>query len=1751
MMATFTTNQAGGNADYMRYLYGEVKKTDKANSPTLLDFGLVDYDGSLSRLHRGAHIILDTTTYGRWFTGFVTNEPSLSYLGSEGGKPQYGYIYQATSEEYLLNIKPFGIIPAFLNMTQGAILKNLIAQLTPVGFSFDVTAVDDGNLLPRYVVDPNAHLLDVVQEFTKASFYTFSVRDYHCSFMPQDSVLAGLVVDGADKNFTPSALTYTATSDSIVNDAIILGDIEPQSFMNEWFVGDGITAQFPLISSVFGVDSTLLLDDDFSASTVDNTKWTIYDPTGTTLVPSGGFLNVLGGSNIGSLDVSLQSQSLISIEGDLRLTHGEIDFVSASDGVFGSLWSQDVNGAFSGCLYGVRCVKSGANTILHPICNGVVDTSQSFTVDYTKRYIIRTLSSTYINRRFVTPYSYRSAAGVVGTTGGYGFDDSAAFHTIITEIDPSDALVTNQVQWDNTITSLSDLIQFALYVSVAANDMHCSVTGVTITSPLHARLLDKPSGGSAYVTQIIGPNEIDSLDGLAPVATIVDANSGVTSKSSILGTSNYNPGQATLTYFKDSVRQLSEVPPAGDLIQLAYRSAGSAVGRSRLSESVNLESQAWGDDGVRSITRNDIQPLPRTAEECEAAAAALVFDSSYQRYQGTYNLPSGSWFTSEPVAGSVLTFANLPSAFGPSTATTVVTPNSGGVITMNRSGDPPILPNWYWAMLFSDFDTPSLPSDAVILGIYPVVETSYSGLGGGASVFYGTSLTPWSTSAGGTGFPVPGGNYSGEYYGASIGTNLSALMTQEICARIFRTSVSSDLSAQTITALGYAIEYTSAGTPPYVSTQIPAPFTVTTGHSLAWSLPHTVEARPGFTSDNGSAAAYVGVRHVVDTQFKAEAISEVDTVFSCASPTEHFEHAITFGPLSILDRAIGKFADRTQVFMPKDTVETPVFIDPSSLGSTAIPSVTNPSLLGFTGTHWNFDTNYTPPAGQGFEIRYTDSQWGTDDGSNLVMRTASNTFSIPRNNRGKISFLRVYDTRNKWLWSDDWTQMTPVAGGYPLVLTHGENPQNKFGQYTVFTPSMSFPSVSFDTGVAATNTSLSCWTLCILGAIGTTATLTTQNAAGTSSPITRAVVCNGDWQRVSLPFLTDVATGTVICSVTASAAVSLCQASLEVGTSFETLYCKTAGTAYGALSRYSTGLHLALPLLPPAPTVSLVRIDAIPQWSAIAALPVIGNFIGIFGEIPLTGGGTVLITGGQGAANGSTITLPSGYTSANSLVWTTPGEGYSSGTQISGVHHSTCTSGVFDSAFQNRSNGVAFTSTSNWMAAAWTSGAAVTQSTVGSVTYLSFTTALGDDISIAVGSIPAGDAVSVPSGFTAANFQHIVGMSGTSTTGHGMQGVEFCYLDSSLNLEAHYGDNDGNFWTGSANVFGIFWKSSGGVSLSSVTNGTSLLIPTTTGNAISLIMERVSDGGTLSLPGGFSTATVVATCAMNGFNTSGSNVSHGWPQCEIDSLVCHFGYQDGSGHMWGGGSDPYGLGAAGRNIFAIAALPYSAPVPVIPPQTVVGYTYTITLEFIPPALLQDVWGYELRADDDTTVLYHEDLVDGTYTGEVTIAATSRSALYYLYSYNLLGEYSAVPNTASFGSVAPDPITNLRVDDSTATLLWDFSSTLISGSSFSVSVSTDNTFVTPTVQASTAVTSFPIPQSEFFADRFFRVVYADPLGLSAPVTIEHVYTPTGVTAFGSNEAIPVEPPPTGSSSPVPPSNLPAAYDSLYDSLSLAI
>src|SRR4051812_2101318 len=193
MATTFTASQTGGSSsDYMKYVYNGLSKDDRTNDPKLLDFGLVPWDASFVKLNRGAYITLTNATYGTWYTGFITNDPELQYLGTQKisgvTTPVHGYVYQATSDEYLLNLKNIGIVPPFINTDQGTILKYLVKMLTPAGYTFDVSAIGAGQKIPRYVIDPSKKFSDVVKEFADAANYRFWAVGMGLHFVQRDSV---------------------------------------------------------------------------------------------------------------------------------------------------------------------------------------------------------------------------------------------------------------------------------------------------------------------------------------------------------------------------------------------------------------------------------------------------------------------------------------------------------------------------------------------------------------------------------------------------------------------------------------------------------------------------------------------------------------------------------------------------------------------------------------------------------------------------------------------------------------------------------------------------------------------------------------------------------------------------------------------------------------------------------------------------------------------------------------------------------------------------------------------------------------------------------------------------------------------------------------------------------------------------------------------------------------------------------------------------------------------------------------------------------------------------------------------------------------------------------------------------------------------------------------------------------------------------------------------------------------------------
>jgi hypothetical protein len=1323
MATTFTTTQSGASADYLKYVYNGIAKTDRVNDPDLCDFYLHGWDGAFVKLSRGAYITISTDTYGVWFTGYITNDPELEFLGTKNvagvTTPVWGFRYEATSDDYILNLKPLGILPPFINTTQGEILRTLVQLLAPqVGFN--IAGVQDGVSVARYVVDPDKHFSDVVKDFADASYYRFTAKQKALTFAPMDATAATIAVDGNSKHFTPSRLSINSNNEPVVNDVIVLGDIEPQNFIHEYFVGDGEEAIFPAVSSVFGVDRTVLLDDDFGASSIDTAKWTLND-TLNYIQPFNGFLNFTGGPRT-TPPVWLESANLIPLEGNVRLTHGEWDFIQPTTlnelaGSICGLWTSTPNNTFSGLAYGIQVWKNGdTTTSLNPIANGTVDSSQQIVVSYTKRYIIRSLISHSQAIRQCAQYSYLTSNGAVASITGASVPDTATVQTTITEIDPTNAAITHQWQWTNTVI-LSSAQTYALYTPGVSFDIHATVTGITISTPMQVKLeiakavrglknlaFDTWSGGlpvswvstgsvsqestdvqagsalkltgngvgtfsvvtqtfpsawqanTAYrvyirakrsagfvsgnltvdllsvsgsidttglviaastltttyqtytglittglasipsdlqirvfidtnptsaefvlvddvipvqewQTQIIGPNELDSFDGNAPVATITDANTGTTTRSSLLGSSQYNPGQASLQFFKDSVRQITNVPQVGDLLHLSYRRAGAAIGRVQNATSIASEAIVWGDDGIRSLTKKDLTPKPRTSLECEAAAYAVLSDAGYQHFEGSYTMPSGSWFSGEPVAGSVLHFSNLPASFPSGLSAEMITEVKSTLMHANGGerfdhtinfGKPDLtrqflsqLPNL--TDVFAPQDTAEIPVAVPLTSVqagnaYAADVAAPSLVGWDANNLYyktnrlapNTNLllfteqfdnTVWGLSANGVANPVVTANFTTDPQGGSTADKI-----------VFPATGASQFSQ--------------------IIQNAPSPGVDVRGRQVTFSIWLRADIATTITfqvADNPftTISAFTSVN--VSTSWQRLSV----TAIVPSSANTGFSAGLQNSP-SQAGKTIYAWGAQLEV---------------SSAPLTYVPQ-----------------TSTVTPAG-GFEVRYTDESWGGDDGRNLLLRTSSQAFSVPRNNRTKIVFIKARDARNNCQWSEDFTHWIQGTNTSTVNVTD----VNPDGDKSLIS------KVAFGTGSASVVTlvtsapafvglqvSYTVWVKAVApGDVGKVVQFECGGAGNwPNGGIATSTTLTSQWQKVTLSgTLTTGVSGNLEITVTRfnlsdTANVFVTRASLETGTLTSTVYCKTNGTAYGAVSRFASCVHAALPLVPPAATGS-------------------------------------------------------------------------------------------------------------------------------------------------------------------------------------------------------------------------------------------------------------------------------------------------------------------------------------------------------------------------------------------------------------------------------------------------------------------------------------------------------------------------------------------------------------------------------------
>lgn len=198
---------------------------------------------------------------------------------------------------------------------------------------------------------------------------------------------------------------------------------------------------------------------------------------------------------------------------------------------------------------------------------------------------------------------------------------------------------------------------------------------------------------------------------------------------------------------------------------------------------------------------------------------------------------------------------------------------------------------------------------------------------------------------------------------------------------------------------------------------------------------------------------------------------------------------------------------------------------------------------------------------------------------------------------------------------------------------------------------------------------------------------------------------------------------------------------------------------------------------------------------------------------------------------------------------------------------------------------------------AWRNSSSVTVTTIGTMTYVSFTLPNGEKICFGQGIIADGASFALPAGFTSDKMFAIAMIHDGNANGTRAAGAVTASI-TGMTVALRY-TNNSTSWGGNASVLVFAWQNnSGQVTVDNVAGGSWIIVPDGTQGTLGVGLVRVSDGGSLPLPAAAAGSVLQAIASPRSNLSTGSNQCPGIASCFVDSVDvvhCQFAQQDNTG----------------------------------------------------------------------------------------------------------------------------------------------------------------------------------------------------------------------------------------------------------------
>ncbi len=582
-----------GPRDYTSALEsaGPLQITRKLNQPGKLVAVLVSSGIDFVPPVDGGRVTLVKTDATLLFTGFLNSVGALEFLGRGAFGPVYRCEITATSDEALLDEKTLPVCSPFINRSAGNALKQLTQDTVPN--VFDVSTVQDVDAVIDYPSDPQKTWSAQAFEIATQARASYQLTNNALSLAPVGAVTH--VLNESDATFSPQGLKVQPVS-ALINDLTVIGENEPQAYVTDYFVGDGLTLKFYLSQKPFTKTSKTLFDEEYLGTQLDPTRWSVTDP-GSAISVTGGSLLVAGGTGTdGATTVEFVEQ--IEMGGALVLQHGDVLFNAPSTGVLGGLYAGTVG--IGGCLAGFQVTPNGIQNNIQALITGTA-TGPVLTTILGHHYVMTTqIYSREIYRRQQIFHSSVHPAG--SGIGGATIPADVRLVLEVHDIDPSNPasqIAPSTVLYDGIIANAPSYCRYAL---INAANLHCAIAFTAMIDAVDTEVRSALPGAS-YQTLLVG-----TLSGGAACST----------------------SSTDLSFFT------AYAPAANQNIVVRYRGAGRALARVTSPASIAAQ-QRGSDDGVHGTVRHVKLPPARTASDCECAALAILDDSVNPAWSGEYD----------------------------------------------------------------------------------------------------------------------------------------------------------------------------------------------------------------------------------------------------------------------------------------------------------------------------------------------------------------------------------------------------------------------------------------------------------------------------------------------------------------------------------------------------------------------------------------------------------------------------------------------------------------------------------------------------------------------------------------------------------------------------------------------------------------------------------------------------------------------------------------------------------------------------------------------------------------------------------------------------------------------------------------------------------------------------------------------------------------------------------------------------------